>query len=251
MKPFNYVIIDDEHPSHCSVLQHFKPYPNYVCAHAFYSPGEALLFLQEHDVDLIFLDIEMPEMNGFQFLEALKKNVFVVILTAYPEKYSIPAHNYYFEKDLVFFTNKAQFSYYLPKIIARFEKMHSEKEMIGKINQLSKNEINTFPKKHNNQPILLVDILFITVIGHNIILKMKTEEELVFRMSFNELMSFLPENVFLLIHRNTIVNILNITAFSDITICVKEHHFIISTRRQEKIVEILKKQLKPLYQAIN
>lgn len=251
MRQYEYAIIDDEYPSHLSVLQHFKLFPNYTCVDIFSSPKKALLFFQERDVDLIFLDIEIQEMNGFQFLETLKKNIFVVILTAYPEKYSASAHNYYFDKDLVFFTNKAQFSYYLPKIIARFEKMYFEKELIDRINQLSKNEINTFPKMNNKKPILLADILFITVIGHNIVLKMRNGEEFIFRMNFGELMDFLPANVFLLINRNTIVNILNISAFSDTTICIEEHHFIISTRKQKEVAETLKKQLEPLYQIIS
>lgn len=244
MKNFNYIIIDDEKPSHLSVLQHFKPYLNYTCTDSFFSPKEALIFLQDHEVDLIFLDIDMPEMNGFQFLEALNKKIFVVILTAYPDKYSLEAHNCCFEKDLVFFSNKAQFSYYLPKIITRFEKMYVAKETIHRINQLSKNEIHTFPKKHNNHPILLADILFITVIDHNIILKMKTQEEFVFRMSFSELKNCLPTN-FVLINRNTMVNILNITAFNDISVHIGEHHFNISAGRRKEVIETLKEQLEP------
>ena len=250
MKKFNYVIIDDEKPSHLSVLHHVKKFPNFTCVAAFYSPKAALSFLQEHEVDLIFLDIEMSEMNGFQFLEALGKKIFVVILTAYPDKYSLAAHNYYFEKDLVCFTNKAQFPYYLPKIIAQFEKLYSEKIILNRVNQLAKNEILTFPKKHNEQLIILSDILYITVFGHYIVLKMNTEEEIVFRMSLGEL-KFLEDSSFLHINRNTIVNILNITAFNDVCVHIGEHHFEISKRKQKEVVEILKKQLEPLYQDIS
>jgi|GEM_PF-1323850 len=246
MKKFKYVVIDDEFPSHLTVCQYFKAYPNYKCAATFFDPKKALLFLQEHKIDLIFLDIEMPEMNGFQFLEALKKNIFVVILTAYPEKYSLDAHNYY-EKDLVFFSNKAQFLYYFPKIIARFEKMHIEKEMINRINQLSKNEIHTFPKMYKNKPILLVDILMVTVYGHNIVLKMRNGEEIIFRMTLRELIGFLPANNFLQITRNIIINILQITAFTDTTVCLDDKHLQISTRRQKEIVQILRAQKQELY----
>jgi len=246
MKNFKYVVIDDEFPSHLTVRQYFKAYPNYTCAATFCSPEKALLFLQEHEIDLIFLDIEMPEMNGFQFLEALKKSIFVVIHTAYPEKYGLDAHNYY-EKDLVFFSNKAQFSYYLPKIITRFEKMHVEKEMIDRINQLSKNEIYTFPKMFKNKPILLVDILMITVIGHNIVLKMRNGDEIIFRMTLREIMGFLPTNIFLQIRRNEIINVLQITAFTDTTVCLNDKHLHISTRKQKEIVQFLKAQKQELY----
>jgi DNA-binding LytR/AlgR family response regulator len=193
----------------------------------------------------------MPEMNGFQFVEALKKNIFVVILTAYPEKYSLSAHNIYLDKELLFFTNKAQFSYYLPKIITRFEKMQAEKEMISRLNQLTKNEITTFPKKINNNTIPLSEILFITVIGHNTVLRMKNDTEYVCRMQLGELESFLPANFFVLINRNTIVNTLNITAFSETTICINNHHFIVSTRKQNEVIKTLKAQIASLYQSID
>jgi DNA-binding LytR/AlgR family response regulator len=171
----------------------------------------------------------------------------VAILTAYPEKYSLHAHHY-IDKDLVFFANKAQFLYYLPKIIARFEKMHAEKEIVNRIHQLSKNEIRTFPKMINNASILLSDILFITVIGHNIVLKMNSGEEIIDRMTLRELIDFLPANTFLQIKRNTIINIIYVTAFTDTTVCLEDQHFRISTRRQKEIVQILKTEISKLYE---
>jgi DNA-binding LytR/AlgR family response regulator len=251
MKKFNFVIIDDDCLLHLPVIKYFKNYPNYTCVNVFYEAKDALLYLQEHDVDLIFLDIEMPEMNGFQFLEALTKKVYVVFLTAYAEKYSLTAHNYFYDKDLVIFTNKAQFSFYLPKILARFEKMYVEKEMIGIIHQLSKNEVNTFPKTTNDKPIPLVDIDFITVIGHNIVVRIKNGEEHVFRMNLSDLTNLLPKNIFLSINRSTIVNMFSITSFSDATISINEHHFIISTRKHKEVAEILREQQHLLCQSLN
>jgi len=246
MKNFKYIVIDDEYPSHLIVRHHFKAHLDYTCIATFFDPKMALSFLQEHEIDLIFLDIKMPGMDGFQFLEALKKNIFVVFFTAYPEEYSLNAHNY-IDKNMVFFSNKAQFSHYLPRILAHFEKIHEEKEIINKINQLFNNEIYTFPKKINNKPILLADIVFITVIKHNIVLKMKNGEEIIDRLTLCELMSFLPSDIFLQIRRNTIINIISVTAFTDTTICLEDQHFRISTRRQKTVIQTLKKQMHELY----
>jgi len=239
MEKYKYIIIDDDIHAHLTVSYHFKSLKNYTCAAAFYNPKDAFKFLQENEIDLIFLDIEMPEVNGFQFLEALNKNIFVVILTAYSEKYSHEAHQYY-EKDLIFFTNKAQLIFYFPKIIERFEKLYAEKEKLNRINQLSKNEIQTFPKKVKNQAIQLIDIVVIEVVGHNIVLKMNNKEELVFRMSFRELKLFLPVEQFFQIRRNIIINVKYVTAFNDITVCLREHHFKISSRNQKEIIAKLK-----------
>ena len=249
MKKYKYIIVDDEYPSHKVVQQQLKTNPKYTCAASFYDPEEALAFIQEHEIDLIFLDIEMPKMNGFQFLEALKKEIYIIILTGYSDRHSQYAHNYYIDKELVFFSNKSQFSYYLPKILVRFEKMYDEKEMLNRINQLSKNEILTFPKNFNNNPILLNDIAQITIIGHNMVLTMKNEEEIVYRMTLRELTQFLPDT-FLQIRRNIIINTMYITAFTNTTICLGTRHLPISIRMQKIVVPILKKQKRELYKRL-
>jgi DNA-binding LytR/AlgR family response regulator len=247
MEKFKYIIIDDDRLLHLSVQQQLNAYQNYECMAAFDNPINALSFLQEHDVDLICLDIEMPKMNGFQFLEALKKKIFVVILTAYPEKYSFEAHLYY-DKDLVFFSNKAQFSYYLPKIITRFEKMYAEKEQLNRIYQLSKNEILTFPKiTKNKQPIPLADIVYIMVIGHNIILKMKDGEEVICRMSIRELLEFLPPNIFSQIRRNIIVNVGYIFSFTESTVCIENQCFTISKQNRRMVAQTIREARNLLY----
>jgi len=235
MERYDYIIVDDESQSHLSLFHHFKPYDKYKCVAAFSNPQEALLFLHENEIDLIFLDIEMPEMNGFQFLEALQKNVFVVIFTAFENRYCLEAHRYY-DKDLVFFSNKAQFSYYLPKIITRFEKMYKEKKVVERVKQLSINDICTFPKKIDKKTIALEDIVYIEVVGHNIILKTKNNREFITRMTLRELLSFLPVHIFFQIKRNLIVNIEYVTAFTDSTVCIGEQHHTISIRKQQEII---------------
>ena len=235
MERYNYIIVDDENQSHIKLRNHFKPYKNYTCVATFSNPEKALLFLSKHEIDLIFLDIEMPQMSGFQFLEALQKNIFVVIFTAFESKYCLEAHHYY-DKDLVFFSNKAQFSYYLPKIITRFEKMFKDKKVVERVKQLSKNEIILFPKKIEKKTVALEDILYIEVIGHNIILKTKNNKEFITHMTLRELLSFLPVHIFFQIKRNMIVNIEHITAFTDFTVCVGGQHHTIAIRKQQEII---------------
>jgi two-component system LytT family response regulator len=243
MERYHYIIIDDDYPSHLSLNHHFKPYPKYKCLATFSNPEKALLYVQDNEIDLIFLDIEMPLMSGFQFLDALQKEVFVVILTAFENKYGLEAHHYY-DKDLVFFSNKAQLSYYLPKIIARFEKMYKEKRDLNRMKLFAKNEILTFPKKIDEQSILLEDIIYIEIIGHHIILYMTNNDEIVFRMTARQLLSFLPSHIFFQIKRNLIINIEYVTAFTESTVCFGGQHHVISVRNRQIIIPklILQKQ---------
>ena len=242
MEKYKFIIVDDEFPLHLTMKNHLKPYPKYEFVKSFFDPEEALIFLKDNHIDLIFLDIKMPKMNGFQFLEALNKPVFVVILTAYQEEYSLDAHHYYMDKDLVFFSNKAQIGYYLPKIIARFEKMYEERKIVNRVNQLAKNEIDIFPKKTNGISIAFADIVLIEVIGHNIVLKMNNQEEFVFRMTFRKLISFLPQKIFFQIKRNLIINIGYVTAFTETTVCIAEQHYTISSKIKTDVIQTLNKQ---------
>jgi len=235
MKNYKYIVVDDELPALVVVKHYLKKYPNYVCAAIFSDPLKALEFIQKNEIDLIFLDIDMPLMDGFQFLETLNKRIFVVFITAYPDRFSFDAHQYY-DKDLVFFANKAQFSYYLPKIIIRFEKMYNEKEIINRVHSITENKIQTFPIMLNKKAIPLQDIIHILVIGHNIVLKMTNNEELVYRISFKELIKILPPQLFLRISRNRIINIFHVTAFTNTTVCVGDEHFGISLKCRKEIV---------------
>src|SRR5262245_38915886 len=53
-------------------------------------PETALEFLQQHDVDVLFLDIQMPVLTGFELLEKLERDVPVVFTTAY-DRYALEA----------------------------------------------------------------------------------------------------------------------------------------------------------------
>lgn len=86
-----YLIIDDEPIAHriienyCANLSHLKKTGN--CYNAF----EAIKLLNEQDVDLIFLDINMPELTGFDMLKTLNNPPKVIVTTAY-EEYAIEGY---------------------------------------------------------------------------------------------------------------------------------------------------------------
>ena len=86
------VILDDE--KNCVEtlewkLSHFCP--EVEIAATFNDPVECLGFIQENPIDLLFLDIEMPNMNGFDVLEALRAFDFDVIFTTAYDNYGIQA----------------------------------------------------------------------------------------------------------------------------------------------------------------
>lgn len=89
------VILDDE--KHCTdILQSLiaKMQRDYEIVGVFNDPLKALSFIEENEIDLLFLDIQMPKMNGFKLLDRISPIEFDVIFTTAYDQYAIRAFEY-------------------------------------------------------------------------------------------------------------------------------------------------------------
>jgi len=86
------VILDDE-PRGCKLLSHKLQYfeSDISLVATFYDPKIALAEINSYKPDVLFLDVEMPGMNGFQFLERLSGFAFEVIFTTAYDSYTLDA----------------------------------------------------------------------------------------------------------------------------------------------------------------
>ncbi|MBK7123182.1 MAG: response regulator [Chitinophagaceae bacterium] len=89
------IIIDDETKGRTALRAKIQAYcPQIKIIAEASSAQDAILLIQQHKPQLIFLDIEMPRMNGFEMLNALKeKNFYIIFTTAY-DQYAIKAIKY-------------------------------------------------------------------------------------------------------------------------------------------------------------
>ena len=79
------LIIDDEPLAHDIILAYINDVPFLTNIGHCYRATEALNFLNNHEIDLIFLDIRMPKLSGLDFLRTLQHKPLVVITSAYEE----------------------------------------------------------------------------------------------------------------------------------------------------------------------
>jgi len=87
------LILDDE-PLAVDILRNYiGKFPGLECVGAFRKPLKALEFLQKNEVDLVFLDIQMPDLSGLQFLKSLPDPPLVVFTTAY-SRYAAESYDY-------------------------------------------------------------------------------------------------------------------------------------------------------------
>ncbi|MDW3647621.1 MAG: LytTR family DNA-binding domain-containing protein [Bacteroidia bacterium] len=85
MKTVSCLLVDDEPIAREILISHLDKVPNWHVKHACMNAEEAYEVLLKEDIDVIFLDIEMPEISGVEFLQSLKNPPLVIFTTAYSE----------------------------------------------------------------------------------------------------------------------------------------------------------------------
>ena len=81
----NCIVIDDEYPARILMKEYIGQLSHLNLVGSFSNPIKALDYLQDQPVELIFLDIQMPELSGLEFINALKTRPMVILTTAYPD----------------------------------------------------------------------------------------------------------------------------------------------------------------------
>lgn len=81
----NYLIIDDEPIAHDLIQKFASEFPDLKCVANCYSALEAIPILNEKQIDLIFLDMELPKLKGFDFLRSLAKPPQIIVISAHKE----------------------------------------------------------------------------------------------------------------------------------------------------------------------
>ncbi|CAM1350637.1 LytR/AlgR family response regulator transcription factor [Tenacibaculum halocynthiae] len=183
------VIIDDE-PSSQNILKHLIGDVDFleiagICNDAV----DAMTFLKETKVDLLFLDINMPNLSGISFYKMLNNPPLVIFTTAYSE-YAIEG----FDVNAIDYLLKPfSFERFLKAVQKVKNKLVLEKEFI-----IIKSDKKLYQLKVN-------DILFVEALGDYI--KIYTKDKvLVSYKTLRNILSLLPENKYMQIHKSYIIN---------------------------------------------
>ncbi len=84
-KTLRCVIVDDEPPAIRLIENYIKKLPSLDVVYSTTKPIEAVTYMEKHDFDLIFLDIQMPYLTGIQLSKILRNDIYVIFTTAYSE----------------------------------------------------------------------------------------------------------------------------------------------------------------------
>ena len=230
----NCLVIDDEPIARKGILEHIKEINFLNAVGECKSPIEATSFLQKNKVDLLFLDIQMPKMNGIDFL---KNNVSlppVIFTTAFSE-YAIEGY----ELDILDYLLK-------PISFNRFYKSALKaKEFIeGKLLPKPSEKDDFFFIKSNQkiEKIFNQDVLYIEGMANYIIIHCK-EKKYVSYLTFKSLEEQLPPQLFIRIHRSYLVAVNAIRSYNHEELTLPNITLPISKNYKELVMEHLEKWL--------
>ncbi len=219
----NTIIVDDE-PLALEILEtHINNIPelNLIakCANAI----EANKALNEYDVDLMFTDINMPQLSGIEFFRSLNNPPMVIFTTAYPE-YAVEGFNL---EALDYLLKPISFERFLKatnKAIDKYKSDNSNSDSIPAVdsNQLDSSEDFFFVKSDKKLvKVFYRDILYIEGLKDYVIIRTETGRVITLQ-TMKSLEVKLPSDMFKRIHRSYILNLTKIQALEGNMVELKE-----------------------------
>lgn len=195
-----YMIVDDESVAHEIIKKYCAMLPNMQLMQDCYDAIEAIEYLNNHIVDLIFLDLNMPKLKGFEFLKTLASPPQIIVTTAYQE-YAIEGY----ELNIVDYLLK-------PFSFERFLKaVNKARTLTTKIavditNEVKDEKQERFFLRTDNKHIQIVldHILFVESSGNYIKIVLK-EEIITIRGKLATVTKLMPALHFIQVHRSFMV----------------------------------------------
>lgn len=226
----NAIAIDDE-PLALELIKEYAQKIDWLNVLAVFSDAlEAKEYLEKNDVDLMFLDIQMPEINGVQFFKSLEHKPEVIFTTAY-SKYAVEG-----------FTLKAVDYLLKPFDFERFLQAVEKAKELKEFRQNKTIDEGHLLVKYNYQwqKIAYKDIEYIEALDDYIKIVMQPRPILV-HMSMKVADEKLPSEKFVRVHRSYIVALDKITSWNKNTVTIQGKTIPVSYTYQKQVQEILYK----------
>lgn len=228
------IAIDDEPLALQLVSGYIEKTPGLELAGSFDNPLDATEFLSDHMVDLIFVDIQMPDLSGIEFTRLLEKGPKIIFTTAY-EKYALEGY-------------KLEIIDYLLKPFGYEEFLTAVKKALRLIGLEQKDQIKV---EVNNEFLFLKsdykikrinfnDILYIEGMKDYVKVYLSSEPKPVLSLTSLKLLEAkLPEAKFMRVHRSFIVNLEKINTIDRSRIVFGDKYIPVGDQYKEKFQEFL------------
>lgn len=223
------IAIDDEPVALDVVRSHASKVPFLELKAEFTDALKAMEYLQKQHVDLIFLDIKMPDISGMDLYNSLNSKPLLIFTTAYSE-HAVTS----FEMDAVDYLLK-------PFSLARFLKACNKAyELYNYRNSNMVADYIYVKSGYEQIKVPFEDILYLEATGNYITFVLK-DKKLLSRNTFAEVLDLLPKDKFVRVHRSYIASIIKIEKVERDQLTIKNIEIPVSDTYRENLKTILNK----------
>ena len=229
------MVIDDEQLVRELLEDNIRQIPFLEWARSCKNALEAMEALQTSPVDLLFLDIQMPRVNGLQFLQSLSDPPLVILVTAY-EQYALEGFNLRVVDYLL-----------KPFGFERFLKACNRAQELFRLRQNDKQVVGVGPQdffvnvEYALVRVVVTDILYIEGVKDYIKIYLSTSARPVLtRMTLKAMEEKLPSPAFVRIHKSFLVAAGKITTIKRDIVCIGDKEIPVSGSYKSNLTRILK-----------
>lgn len=238
------VIVDDEIKALESFSWELTNLSNEVkIVASFTDVHKALNYLEKHTPDCLFLDIEMPVMDGFQFIKNLTNKKFPVVITTAYNQYALKA----LKNEAIDYLLKPIDTDDLTETITKIKKYNSKNYAAKRLEKILLNS-NSLDRKvaiNANGKLLFIEtdeILYVKSEGNYSTIFLEDGQKIVLTKKLKEVNALLPKNSFFRTHNSFVVNLGQIKEFlkTDGYVILKSNHKIpISRQKKSDFLDLL------------
>jgi two-component system LytT family response regulator len=243
----NALVVDDEqHSIDALVTDLAKNCSNVQVLCTCNSAKEGILAIKKYKPQLLFLDVEMPWMNGFEMLEILPEINFSIIFTTAFDKFAarafrISAIDYLLKPvdaaDLVAAVHKAEEKIYTDAGINNIQ------NLLSNIRKPVRQQKVALPSSDGYEFELVSSILYCAAEGAYSRIVLKDKPPLIISRTLGDIEEMLPSEIFLRIHHSTIVNLNAVTHYSRsdggyVVISTKEKLMVSKARKEALLLHL-------------
>lgn len=221
------IALDDELPG-LTVIQSFCRQVDFIkLDKTFQQPSEALKYLEQFPVDLIFLDIQMPSQSGIEFYRKVKQDTMVIFTTAYSqyavEGFNLKAIDYLLKP----FTQE--------RFMQAVEKVKEYHDLRNQSNKAATHLL--IRADYSLVKIAIADILFVEGLDDYLKIHLQNQRPLVARMTMKGMLEKLPQNDFARVHRSFIVPMARINNVRNKMITIGNEEIPIGASYEEEFLK--------------
>jgi DNA-binding LytR/AlgR family response regulator len=226
------IIIDDEPLAIELITFYVQQTPMLNLLGSFSDASQAIEFIQNHEIDLLFLDIQMPHINGIQLLKSLNKPPMVIFSTAFNE-YAVEG----FELQAIDYLLK-------PFDIKRFQKAVKKADELFSLKKAAEPQKEPFIFVKADYQMLKINISSILFIeGWDDYIKIYVSDKPILTlMSLKSIMEQLPHQEFVRVHRSYIVPIKKIESVRNKVIKIASKEIPVGSTYAESLYHLMNKK---------